>query len=315
MPTYVEYGVADCGVAGPRRAARDGGRRARAARPRLRPLPARGGEPGGLGLRARPLGDDPRREQVREAWPPRTSWAAASRVEVVRLAGSVEIAPGLGLADCIVDVVETGRTLAENGLAEVGDGGRVLGPSRRQPRQLPRPARGGAGASWRRCGRPRDEDRRLPGRRRTALARVAAAGERAARRGGARGRGDRPRRAARGRRGARAPHASGSTACGSRRTRCASRPREIRAPRRAAPTRASSRRCGRMARQIEAFHRRQLAPGFRLRLADGSLLEEVRAAARLRRPVRAGRRRGLPLVGAHERDPGAGGGRRRGSCS
>ncbi len=30
-----------------------------------------------------------------------------------------------------------------------------------------------------------------------------------------------------------------------------------------------------MARQIEAFHRRQLAPGFRLALADGSVLEEV----------------------------------------
>ena len=34
----------------------------------------------------------------------------------MKLAGSVEIAPGLGLADCIVDVVETGRTLLENGL-------------------------------------------------------------------------------------------------------------------------------------------------------------------------------------------------------
>jgi len=30
-----------------------------------------------------------------------------------------------------------------------------------------------------------------------------------------------------------------------------------------------------MARQIEAFHRRQLAPGFRQRLADGSTLEDV----------------------------------------
>jgi len=40
-------------------------------------------------------------------------------VEVVRLAGSVELAPGLGLADCIVDVVETGRTLEENGLEAV----------------------------------------------------------------------------------------------------------------------------------------------------------------------------------------------------
>ena len=51
-------------------------------------------------------------------------------VEVVKLAGSVEIAPGLGLADCIVDVVETGRTLAENGLEVHRDGGRVLGPAR-----------------------------------------------------------------------------------------------------------------------------------------------------------------------------------------
>jgi ATP phosphoribosyltransferase len=40
-------------------------------------------------------------------------------VEVVKLAGSVEIAPGLGLADMIVDVVETGRTLEENGLEAV----------------------------------------------------------------------------------------------------------------------------------------------------------------------------------------------------
>jgi len=40
-------------------------------------------------------------------------------VEVVRLAGSVELAPGLGLADCIVDVVETGRTLSDNGLEAV----------------------------------------------------------------------------------------------------------------------------------------------------------------------------------------------------
>ena len=37
----------------------------------------------------------------------------------MKLAGSVELAPGLGLADCIVDVVETGRTLEENGLEAV----------------------------------------------------------------------------------------------------------------------------------------------------------------------------------------------------
>ena len=32
---------------------------------------------------------------------------------------AVELAPSLGLADCIVDLVETGRTLRENGLQEV----------------------------------------------------------------------------------------------------------------------------------------------------------------------------------------------------
>ncbi len=37
-------------------------------------------------------------------------------VEIIELSGSVELAPVLGLADCIVDLVETGRTLAENGL-------------------------------------------------------------------------------------------------------------------------------------------------------------------------------------------------------
>ncbi len=37
-------------------------------------------------------------------------------VEIIELSGSVELAAVLGLSDCIVDVVETGRTLAENGL-------------------------------------------------------------------------------------------------------------------------------------------------------------------------------------------------------
>lgn len=40
-------------------------------------------------------------------------------VEIIELSGSVELAPVLGLADCIVDLVETGRTLAENGLEVV----------------------------------------------------------------------------------------------------------------------------------------------------------------------------------------------------
>jgi ATP phosphoribosyltransferase len=39
-------------------------------------------------------------------------------VKVIPLSGSVELAPVLGLADCIVDVVQTGKTLAANGLVE-----------------------------------------------------------------------------------------------------------------------------------------------------------------------------------------------------
>ncbi|WP_330671472.1 ATP phosphoribosyltransferase [Anaeromicrobium sp.] len=37
-------------------------------------------------------------------------------VEIIRIEGSVEIAPILGLTDAIVDIVQTGRTLKENGL-------------------------------------------------------------------------------------------------------------------------------------------------------------------------------------------------------
>lgn len=37
-------------------------------------------------------------------------------VEIIRLSGSIELAPLVGLCERIVDLVETGRTLAENGL-------------------------------------------------------------------------------------------------------------------------------------------------------------------------------------------------------
>lgn len=65
----------------------------------------------------------------RETWPPtiriatkypRTAaaWfeALGQAVEVVRLHGSVELAPQVGLVDGIVDLTATGRTLRENGL-------------------------------------------------------------------------------------------------------------------------------------------------------------------------------------------------------
>lgn len=42
------------------------------------------------------------------------------QAECVKLNGAMEIAPALGLASRIVDLVSTGRTLAENGLVETG---------------------------------------------------------------------------------------------------------------------------------------------------------------------------------------------------
>jgi ATP phosphoribosyltransferase len=40
------------------------------------------------------------------------------QVEIINLNGSIELAPLIGLADRIVDIVSTGRTLKENGLIE-----------------------------------------------------------------------------------------------------------------------------------------------------------------------------------------------------
>jgi ATP phosphoribosyltransferase len=40
------------------------------------------------------------------------------QAEVIKLHGSVELAPVTGLTDLIVDLVETGSTLAQNGLEE-----------------------------------------------------------------------------------------------------------------------------------------------------------------------------------------------------
>ncbi len=42
-------------------------------------------------------------------------------VEVISLSGAVEVAPRLGLADAIVDLVSTGSTLSMNGLRAIGD--------------------------------------------------------------------------------------------------------------------------------------------------------------------------------------------------
>jgi ATP phosphoribosyltransferase len=50
-------------------------------------------------------------------------WFAAKGIEVavIPLSGAVEVAPRLGLAEAIVDLVSTGATLAMNGLRPIGD--------------------------------------------------------------------------------------------------------------------------------------------------------------------------------------------------
>ena len=52
----------------------------------------------------------------------RRYYAGESReIDIIKLGGSIELAPLLGLSDVIVDIVETGKTLRENGLAPLYD--------------------------------------------------------------------------------------------------------------------------------------------------------------------------------------------------
>jgi len=65
--------------------------------------------------------DDPARTlRVATKFPhiAKTYYAAQSRqIDIIQMNGSIELAPIVGLADVIVDIVETGKTLEENGLA------------------------------------------------------------------------------------------------------------------------------------------------------------------------------------------------------
>lgn len=48
-------------------------------------------------------------------------WSRGRSVEIIELNGTVELAPQVGLADGILDLVMSGRTLADNHLAEVAE--------------------------------------------------------------------------------------------------------------------------------------------------------------------------------------------------
>src|SRR5712664_2720493 len=122
IPTYVQYGAADLGIVGKDILAEQ-------APDVYEPLDLGFGfcrlvvaEPRELWAR-----DDPSKwSWVRVATKyPRMTEAYFSekgiQVEIVRLDGSIELAPLVGLADRIVDLVQSGETLRANGLVEVAE--------------------------------------------------------------------------------------------------------------------------------------------------------------------------------------------------
>jgi ATP phosphoribosyltransferase len=112
VPTYVEYGVADLGIVGKDvlvEAERDLYELLDLGIGRCKMAIA--GPPEALSHYAMP--------RVASKYPRIATEYFRNRgqqVEVIFLNGSVELAPLIGLAERIVDVVETGRTLRENGL-------------------------------------------------------------------------------------------------------------------------------------------------------------------------------------------------------
>jgi len=121
VPTYVQFGAADLGIAGLDVLMEYDGNDLyelvdlRIARCRLMVA-----EPAGLAAK-----DDPKSwTRVRVATKyvniTRRHFAAKGiQTDIIKLYGSMELAPLVGLSDRIVDLVETGSTLKANGLAEV----------------------------------------------------------------------------------------------------------------------------------------------------------------------------------------------------
>ncbi len=121
VPVYVESGVADAGVVGLDVLLETepdvlhpldlgfGGCRLSVAAPAETPYPHL---PGG----ATPRVATKYPESARRFFA-----AKGMQVELIHISGSVEIAPLLGLSHWIVDLVQTGRTLAENGLVVLED--------------------------------------------------------------------------------------------------------------------------------------------------------------------------------------------------
>jgi ATP phosphoribosyltransferase len=116
LPLYVEHGVADCGVVGSDVLSEVDGDllvpvRLKAGRARMSFI-GRGHAMPESGAQVRLATKYPQTARRIVAGRP---WGA----EIVKLSGSVELAPLLSLAELALDIVQTGRTLAENNLVEI----------------------------------------------------------------------------------------------------------------------------------------------------------------------------------------------------
>lgn len=113
VPTYVQYGAADLGIAGKDVLVEHGGE-GLYERVDLKIAPCKMMT---AGFAERPL---PRtRLKVATKYPEITRrffLEQGRQVELIKLYGSMELAPVVGLADIIVDLVQTGNTLKANGL-------------------------------------------------------------------------------------------------------------------------------------------------------------------------------------------------------
>lgn len=125
VPTYVEYGIADLGIVGSDVLMEED-------RDVHEPLELLFGGCCLVLAAPRDRADDvlPLHSVHRVAtkYPNITRRYFASRgiqVETIRLYGSVELAPITGLAEMVVDLVQTGRTLEENGLVPIAEIARV----------------------------------------------------------------------------------------------------------------------------------------------------------------------------------------------
>jgi ATP phosphoribosyltransferase len=120
VPTYVEYGSADLGIVGKDTLMEQ-------CKDVYEPLDLKFGycrmmvaEPGNLAKAEDPSSWSHIRIATKYPHITENYFAAKGvQVEIIKLYGSIELAPLVGLSDRIVDLVSTGETMRQNGLVEV----------------------------------------------------------------------------------------------------------------------------------------------------------------------------------------------------